>query len=64
MRHSSWFDDQIVDFLKENDISLVWSVRDNLEIPSLITSDQMYVRFLGDRSIADENFGKIVKNRS
>ncbi len=49
--------------MKDNDISLVWSVRDNLEIPSLITSDQLYVRFIGDRRIADRDFGKIVKDR-
>ena len=63
VRHSSWFNDNVYDFLKENNISLVWSVRDELESPSILTSDQVYIRFIGDRSISDMNFGKIVKNR-
>jgi len=63
VRHFSWFTDKVYDLLKENDISLVWSVRDELEIPSILTSDQIYVRFIGDRSISEHDFGKIVKDR-
>ena len=63
MRHSSWFSDDVYHFLKDNNISLVWSVRDELEPPSIITSDQVYIRFIGDRSISEMDFGKIVKNR-
>ena len=40
IRHPSWFNDNVYDFLKENNISLVWSVRDELESPSIITSDR------------------------
>ena len=32
VRHSSWFNDNVYDLLKENNISLVWSVRDKLTI--------------------------------
>ena len=63
IRHPSWFNDNVYDFLKENNISLVWSVRDELESPSIITSDQVYIRFIGDRSISEMDFGKIVKSR-
>ena len=42
---------------------MVWSVRDKLQSPSIITSDQVYIRFIGDRSISENDFGKIVKNR-
>ncbi len=63
VRHSSWFNDNVYDFLKENKISLVWSVRDELKTPSIVTSDQVYIRFIGDRSISEMDFGKIVKNR-
>ena len=63
VRHSSWFNDNLYDLLKENDISLVWSVRDKLQSPSIITSDQVYIRFIGDRSISEKDFGKIVKDR-
>ena len=63
VRHSSWFNDNLYDLLKENNISLVWSVRDKLQSPSIITSDQVYLRFIGDRSISEKDFGKIVKDR-
>ena len=63
VRHSSWFNDKVYEFLKENNISLVWSVRDKLISPSIITSDQIYIRFIGDRSISEKDFGKTVKNR-
>ena len=63
VRHSSWFNDNVYSFLRENNISLVWSVRDKLQSPSIVTSDQVYVRFIGDRSISEIDFGKVVKDR-
>ncbi|MDN5847774.1 MAG: DUF72 domain-containing protein, partial [Candidatus Nitrosocosmicus sp.] len=63
VRHSSWFNDNVYNFLKEYNISLVWSVRDKQRSPSIKTSDQVYIRFIGDRSITEMDFGKIVKNR-
>lgn len=63
VRESSWFDNKVYEFLKENKIALAWSVRDDLKTPSIRTSDQIYIRFIGDRSIDDKDFGKIVKNR-
>jgi uncharacterized protein YecE (DUF72 family) len=63
VRHSSCFDDNVYDLLKENQISLVCSVRDKLQPPSVITSDQVYLRFIGDRSISEMDFGKTVKDR-
>ena len=63
VRHSSWFNDNLYDLLKENNISLVWSVRDKLQSPSIVTSDQVYIRFIGDRSISEKDFGKTVKDR-
>lgn len=64
VRHSSWFNSQVFDLLKTNGMSLVWSIRDKLEPPSIITSDQLYIRFIGDRSISEKDFGKIVKDRN
>jgi len=63
VRHSSWFNDNVYSFLRQNNISLVWSVRDKLQSPSIVTSDQVYVRFIGDRSISEIDFGKVVKDR-
>lgn len=64
VRNSSWFDNKVFDFLKRHDISLVWSVRDELESPLIVTANQLYVRFIGDRSISEIDFGKTVKDRS
>jgi uncharacterized protein YecE (DUF72 family) len=64
VRESTWFNKKIYNFLKENKISLTWSVRDELKTPPIVTSDQIYIRFIGDRSIGEKDFGKIVKNRN
>jgi uncharacterized protein YecE (DUF72 family) len=64
VRESTWFNKKIYNFLKENKISLAWSVRDELKTPPIATSDQIYIRFIGDRSIGEKDFGKIVKNRN
>lgn len=63
VRHPSWFIDKVYNLLKENNISLVWSIKDALSSPSIVTSDQIYLRFIGDRSISEMDFGKIVKDR-
>jgi uncharacterized protein YecE (DUF72 family) len=63
VRHSSWFNDNVYNLMEENNISLVWSIRDRLQTPSVLTSDQVYIRFIGDRSISEMDFGRIVKNR-
>jgi uncharacterized protein YecE (DUF72 family) len=63
VRHKTWFTDDVYNFLREYNISLVWSVRDELESPSVIPSDQVYIRFIGDRSILEVDFDKIVKDR-
>ncbi len=34
-----------------------------LKTPPIVTSDQIYIGFSGDRSINDKDFGKIVKNK-
>ena len=34
-----------------------------MKTPYIVTSDQIYIRFIGDRSIDEMDFGKIVKNR-
>ncbi len=63
VRESTWFDKEVIDFLRKNNISLVWSVRDELKTPSIVTSDHVYIRFIGDRSINERDFGKTVKDR-
>lgn len=61
---SSWFDDEVRDLLIENNISLVWSVTDELATPQIITANQIYVINIGDRSINENDFGHVIKDRS
>jgi uncharacterized protein YecE (DUF72 family) len=63
VRHKSWFDDEVYEFLKANDICLAWSQRVALQTPPVVTTDFIYLRFIGDRSIPDSAFGKIQKDR-
>jgi uncharacterized protein YecE (DUF72 family) len=62
-RHESWFTDKAITFLKQNKYCLVWNEVDGVDNPMPITSDYLYVRLIGDRSIPDSEFGKISKNK-
>jgi uncharacterized protein YecE (DUF72 family) len=62
-RHESWFTDEAIDYLSEKNICLVWNDIPGLHNPTILTSDLVYVRLIGDRSIPDSEFGKVVKNR-
>jgi uncharacterized protein YecE (DUF72 family) len=63
VRHNSWFDTEVYEFLKENDICLAWSQLAELQTPPVVTADFVYLRFIGDRSIADKDFGRIQIDR-
>lgn len=62
-RHKSWFDDEVYSFLKKNDICLAWSQLAEIQTPPIVTTDFVYLRFIGDRSIPEEEFGRIQKDR-
>jgi uncharacterized protein YecE (DUF72 family) len=64
VRHSSWYDGDVFDFFKKNDICFVWSQRDALSTPPVMTADFAYLRLIGDRSIQDIEFGKIQRDRN
>jgi len=63
VRHPSWFSDLAYNFFSDNNISLVWNQLDKIKTPPIVTSDFIYLRLIGDRSIKEENFGKIQKDR-
>ena len=63
VRHHSWFQDLAYNFFADNDISMVWSQLAKLSTPPIVTTDFLYVRFIGDRSISDKDFGTIQKDR-
>jgi uncharacterized protein YecE (DUF72 family) len=62
-RHNSWFNEVAYSFFKENNICLVWSQLARLRTPLVITTDFIYIRLIGDRSIDEKDFGTIQKDR-
>jgi uncharacterized protein YecE (DUF72 family) len=62
-RHVSWFDDEVCYCLRQNNICLVWSQRDEIVTPPIVMADFVYLRLIGDRSIAEADFGKIQRDR-
>ena len=63
-RHESWFSDEVFDYLQEKNVSLVWNEVDGVANPAPVTTDFIYLRLIGDRSIRDDQFGKIQKDRT
>ncbi len=63
VRHSSWFQDLAYNFFANNDICLVWSQLAELQTPPIVTTDFLYLRFIGDRSIHEKDFGRIQIDR-
>jgi uncharacterized protein YecE (DUF72 family) len=63
VRNRSWFDKNVYKLLSDNNICLAWSQLDTIQTPPELTTDFLYLRFIGDRSIDIKDFGKIQKNR-
>ena len=63
VRHSSWFQDLAYNFFANNDICLAWSQLAEIQTPPILTTDFLYLRFIGDRSIQEKDFGRIQLDR-
>jgi uncharacterized protein YecE (DUF72 family) len=63
VRHKSWFDRRVYKLLSDNNICLAWSQLDTIQTPPQLTSDFLYLRLIGDRSIDERDFGRIQKDR-
>jgi uncharacterized protein YecE (DUF72 family) len=63
VRHRSWFQALAYNFFSNNDICLVWSQLADLQTPPILTTDFIYLRLIGDRSIQDKDFGRIQIDR-
>jgi len=63
VRDRSWFQDLAYNFFADNNICMVWSQLAELRTPPIATTDFLYLRFIGDRSIDKKDFGKIQKDR-
>lgn len=63
-RHNSWFNDDALALLQEYSVTNAWS-----EIPGVhnnfrLTTPGIYLRLVGDRSIQEETFGTVQKDRT
>jgi uncharacterized protein YecE (DUF72 family) len=63
VRHRSWFQDLAYNFFRNNEMCLVWSQLADIHTPPIVTSDFVYVRLIGDRSIQEKDFGRIQIDR-
>ena len=63
-RHNSWFHEFTYSMLRNHEITLTWSEIPYAEIPAVLTSDEIYLRLVGDRSIGDSEIGTVLKDRS
>jgi uncharacterized protein YecE (DUF72 family) len=64
VRHYSWFNELFYNYIKEKKYCLAWSQQDILITPPVVTTDFVYLRLIGDRSINEKDFGKINKDRT
>ena len=63
VRHQSWFQDLAYNFFANNNICMVWSQLVGIRTPPIVTSDFLYIRFIGDRTLEEKDFGRIQKDR-
>jgi uncharacterized protein YecE (DUF72 family) len=63
LRNTSFFRDETFDLFWENEVCFVWSVNQyTRDFPARVTSDFLYVRFIGDRRLT--KFDRIQLNRT
>lgn len=63
VRHPSWYQDLAYNFFANNGICLVWSQLAEIKTPPIVTTDFLYLRVIGDRSIHEKDFGRIQIDR-
>jgi uncharacterized protein YecE (DUF72 family) len=61
-RHKSWFNPEVEKLLESKNVCQVWSVNQYLSTPPTVTSDFVYLRFVGDRELTE--FKKIQKDQA
>jgi len=63
-RHKTWFSDSAIRYFSEKNICLAWSDVAGVENPAPLTSDFVYLRLIGDRTIPEKEFGRLQKDRT
>ena len=53
VRDSSWFQDLAYSFFCNNNMCMVWSQLAGIRTPPIVTTDFLYIRFFGDRTIQE-----------
>src|SRR5207245_1098329 len=61
-RHKSWLRDDVFKLLRDRNVTMVWSENQYLRTPTHVTSDQVYLRMVGDREITE--FKEVQKDKS
>jgi uncharacterized protein YecE (DUF72 family) len=61
-RHASWFDQDVYDLLASHNVAQAWSTTQYLDSPATVTSDLIYLRLIGDRSL--KRLGELQKDRT
>lgn len=64
VRDPSWLVDDTYFMLRDRNVIFAWSETPYVMIPPVATSDTVYIRFVGDRSIGEEEFGRAVVDRT
>ena len=62
--HESWFSKEVYRILSNNNICLAWSQLDTIHTPPEVTTDFVYLRLIGDRSIDEKDFGLLQRDRT
>ena len=64
VRDRTWFRDLAYNFFADDNLCMVWSQLAELRsTPPIATTDFLYLRFIGDRTIDEKDFGRIQKDR-
>ncbi len=60
-RDKSWFNESVYKIMQDHHFITVWSETPFVNTISPVTSDEIYLRLVGDRNLPEEKFGKILR---
>ena len=58
-RHDSWFREETYELLKASKVSAAWSETPSATNPGPVTSEFVYLRFIGERDIPESQLGEV-----
>ena len=61
-RHDSWFRDQTYELLRASKIAMAWSEIPFATNPGVVTTDLIYLRFIGERDIPESQLGGVKRD--